>query len=46
MEVYKKINRKQYYFGSYDSEDAAKKVVEHLKKNNWSKESLKELDLQ
>lgn len=43
--VYKKINCRQYYFGSYDSEEAAKKVVNHLKNNNWSKESLNELDL-
>ncbi len=33
--VYKKINGKNHYFGSYDTEEEAQYRVEYLKKNNW-----------
>lgn len=43
--VQKQTGKKNNYFGIYKTEEEAKKVVEHLKKHDWSKESLKDLEL-
>lgn len=43
--VSKQIDGKPIDYGCYKNKEQAEKVVEHLKKHNWDKESLKELRL-
>ncbi len=38
--INKVIDGESYYFGSYGSEDEVKRVVEYLKRNDWSEESV------
>ena len=38
--VKKTINKKVYCYGSYETEDEARLIVELLKENNWNKECL------
>jgi transcriptional regulator with XRE-family HTH domain len=44
--VFKSINNKNRYFGSYDSEDEAKKVVSKLKETNWDERKLESIKLE
>lgn len=43
--VRKVIEGRLVYFGSYESEETARRVVDFLKRNNWSKDCLGELVL-
>lgn len=41
--VIRKRNNKRTHFGTYDTEEEARKVVDELKKVNWDKNQLKEI---